>query len=356
MRKKKTKYVLRADGRIHLSVTIDGKRKYFYGQTDEEVERKRDEYIASLRGPGRRSHDFQFFAEQWWAAKEPALSPSSVGNFRKAYERVTEEFNGEAVAEITPQQIYTFLSRFAARGYSARVMQVSKTALKQIFDLALIAGELNRNPINDIPAIKFKPTQNRAPASEEDLRLLEDHKLDSLVARFHYFLAYTGCRRGEAAALQWKNINEQERIAHISQSVVYAGQNPIIKPPKSASGVRDIILLDNVLEVLPPRGDPEQYVFYPDGLPKMRKMEYDLRKFQETIGLSCTCHNLRHSYASFLLSSGVDARTSMELLGHADIQTTYNIYTAVEKFHKNSAANKLNDYVKQRKNADGCTD
>ena len=38
MRAKKTKYTLRADGRIVLTKTIDGKRVCFYGQTDREVE------------------------------------------------------------------------------------------------------------------------------------------------------------------------------------------------------------------------------------------------------------------------------------------------------------------------------
>lgn len=348
MKKIRTKYTLRSDGRIQLAETIDGKRKFFYGASDEECERKRDEYISSLRGTGHSSHELLFFADKWWTAKEPALSPSSVGNFRKAYERVTEAFGQQPVAEITPQEIYSFLARFAARGYSARVMQVSKTALKQIFDLAFIAGEISRNPIQDIPPIKFKPANIREPASDEDVQKLEEHKLDSMVSRFHYFIMYTGCRRGEAAALQWKNVNEAARTACIKQSVVYAGQKPIIKAPKSSAGIREIILLDNVLAVLPPRGDPEAYVFFPEGLPTMRRLEYSLRRFQEELGLSCTCHSLRHSYASLLLSANVDARTAMQLLGHSDIQTTMNIYTAVEKSHKQKVAASLNDYVNSK--------
>lgn len=48
MARKRTKYTLRKDGRIVLSDTINGDRKYFYGKTDKEVEQKRDDYIREL--------------------------------------------------------------------------------------------------------------------------------------------------------------------------------------------------------------------------------------------------------------------------------------------------------------------
>ena len=49
-------------------------------------------------------------------------------------------------------------------------------------------------------------------------------------------------------------------------------------------------------------------------------------------------HDLRHSCASLLAAQGVPARVAMEILGHADISTTQNIYTHVFDDSKRQAA------------------
>ncbi len=40
-------------------------------------------------------------------------------------------------------------------------------------------------------------------------------------------------------------------------------------------------------------------------------------------------HDLRHSCATLLAAQGVPPRVAMEILGHANISTTINIYTQV---------------------------
>lgn len=57
-------------------------------------------------------------------------------------------------------------------------------------------------------------------------------------------------------------------------------------------------------------------------------------------------HSLRHSYASLLFQSGADIKTVQELLGHADINTTSQIYIHVFPETKKQAVNLLNQKLK----------
>ena len=54
-------------------------------------------------------------------------------------------------------------------------------------------------------------------------------------------------------------------------------------------------------------------------------------------------HDIRHTHATLLLYKGVDVKTISERLGHADIQTTLNIYADVLKELDIKAANKLDE-------------
>lgn len=348
-RKPKTKYTLRSDGYIVMSQVINDKRKYFYGHSDAECEKKRDEYIAALNSAALEQLKLKHYANIYWERKEPTLSPNSLGNYRKALERVEAVFDDTKVTELTPQEIYSMLNRLAAKDYSARVVGICRTVISQICDLALIDGVINRNPVIDVPRIKTKAATPRQAASDDDIKLIEAHKHDSLMAAMHYFLLYTGCRRGEAVALQQKHIDRKEHVAHIVQSVAYGKARATIKDPKSVSGIRDVHLLDNVLDILPEYDDPETFVFFPDGLPTQKNLEAGMKAYQQSIGLNCTAHQLRHSYASMLHSAGVDVKDAQVLLGHSDISITQNIYTHLEQSHKKALFDDLNKYVKENR-------
>ena len=130
MARKRTKYTLRKDGRIVLSDTINGERKYFYGKTDKEVEQKRDDYIRECEkhaneaaGKGRT---FEAVADDWWEQCEPRLSPNTVCGYRTAKNRAVDAFGDQYVTDITGHQIVVFLQRFAARGYSQKGHQQHK--------------------------------------------------------------------------------------------------------------------------------------------------------------------------------------------------------------------------------------
>lgn len=336
-----------------LRKTIDGKRVAFYGSSDREVEDKLAEYISGQAERQKEKLKLSVYADRWWEDKEPKLSPNSTGNFKTAYNRIKDEFGDEVITDITAQEIYAFLERYAKKNYSARVVGNLKTVLKQTYDLAFIDGLVDRNPVKDIPPVKTKKPGHRDPASEEDIKIIEAHKLDDVWCRLHYIMIYTGLRRGEIIGIQEKDIDRVNRIIYIRRNIAYGQQKPTIKEPKSEAGVRTVPILDTVIDVLPKGSSPEEYVFFPKGLPTMRVLEYGLSHCQKKLGLKCTAHNLRHNFGDLLLEADLKPKDMQDLLGHSSIDVTMDVYTQISKRRKTKTTKQLNDYVNSLVSTDG---
>lgn len=352
MSKRKTKYTLRHDGKtIELTKVIDGKRKHFYGKTDEEVEKKLADYIAALTAePEKKVRTFEEVADAWWEEKEPTLSPNNVRSYKAHMKNAVEDLGSMPVDEITPQVLIAHLKKIAVQDYSQKVIKNRKSVIRSILNVAMIGGEIPSNPCSDLPIIKGKSAEPRDRASEEDIAKIEATKTDSNFSRMMYFMEYTGCRRGEAVALQEKDIDREAGKARICKAVAYREQAPIIKLPKTKAGIRDVDLYDNVLEILPKYEDPETYVFFPDGLPRKGQLERGLKNYQKENGISSTAHQLRHSYASMLHTANVDAKNAQHLLGHSSILVTEDIYTKIEAQNRADVRNQMNHFVLDRLN------
>lgn len=60
-----------------------------------------------------------------------------------------------------------------------------------------------------------------------------------------------------------------------------------------------------------------------------------------------SCHTLRHTFCTNLCAAGVDVKTISEIMGHADVRVTLEIYTEVTKDMKNRAVKSLEDYLNE---------
>lgn len=349
---RRTKYKVRADGSRETSRTYKNfgragytGKKHFYGRTDEEIDRKIAEF-EKLQNETPPSRKFSLVIDDWWEAKESKLSLNSVSSYKAKKEEIRSRFGEDPVDQITTAQILSWLNTVSAQGYSQRSVSDRKCVMKNIMDYALAKEEITVNPCASLPIVKGVPKQKRAPASDPDLALLEQHKTDSLYARLYYFMEYTGCRIGECVVLQQKDIDRERHKAYITKDVAFDGNVPRVKPrPKTAAGTREIDLYDNVLEILPEYKDPETFVFFPDGLPHKSALQKQQKKFRDSIGISSTAHQLRHTYAGIMHSAEIDVKDTQARMGHSSVSMTQDIYTEIERAHNEKTRNKANDYI-----------
>jgi integrase len=93
------------------------------------------------------------------------------------------------------------------------------------------------------------------------------------------------------------------------------------------------------------RSEPEHYVFSDDGgKSPLYKQRYNrlYELYSEAVGITCTAHQLRHSYATIAVEEDVNPKDLQNALGHADISTTMNVYAEARKRSIEKVAEKLN--------------
>lgn len=142
-------------------------------------------------------------------------------------------------------------------------------------------------------------------------------------------LLYTGCREGEILSLKWDNVHHKDHYIFLDDTKVGESARPLNQK------------VMNVLASMKPKeGNP--YVFYGKvpGRP-LAEIKTAWRKVLKRAGIkNFRIHDLRHTFASFCLSQGVDLYTLSKLLGHRNITTTAR-YAHLELEHLKDATNKV---------------
>jgi integrase len=338
MAKKKPKYYVRPDGLHETIRLVNGKRVPFRGRTDAEVEQKMIAYQAKIeRGPL-----FSEVAEEWKDQHFPTLAIGSLKGYKAGYDRAVARFGDMPIKDLSPNDIASLLQSMGKQKYAQKTVSNQRLVINLICRSAVLDSVLRFNPCTDVKVPKGLKHTPRLLPSDEELEIVKKgwNKPNGMLP---YFILYTGCRKGEALALTVKDINRKKKIITINKSVGYDNQRPFVKEPKTAAGVREIILLDNLASVLP-RGIGNALLFPgPDGT-HMRQAVYERmwKRWKESVGVTLTAHQLRHGYATMLYEAGIEERDAMDLLGHSDIKLTHNIYTHIRKTRKEQTAVTLN--------------
>ena len=179
------------------------------------------------------------------------------------------------------------------------------------------------------------------------------------------FLATTGCRRGEALGLGWKNLDLDGATAQISRQVSSIDHRVVIKPlPKTKRG--HTIRLDSAtVEMLRrwrasqnqekllagPGYEDDDFVFaMPDGHPYnpdrfsrefTRQQERYNRANPDSALPRLVLHGLRHTWATLALEEGIDIKIVSERLNHSSTNVTREIYTHVTPPMQSDAADRV---------------
>lgn len=206
-----------------------------------------------------------------------------------------------------------------------------------------------------------------------------DVMLPQIEIAFFTLALYSGARRGELCALTWNDIDFKHHTLTINKATARTSDGFVIKSPKTEAGYRTISLPTVVFDELHRwRGEQTEKILalgtywkgergkggliftQEDGRMRSPESFYNrflsiIRSYNEGIDKKIAegtaraedklpeirLHDLRHSSASILIASGMDAVTVAHRLGHSDVATTLNTYAHAFRTADEEAANKL---------------
>lgn len=337
--------VKRKDGRWQDSVLAEPgstKRIYFYGRTQAEVKQKMLAYAAEQeQGPL-----FSSVADDWDTWHREAVSHNGHIMYRVPYRMALEAFGYRRIRSITAPEINRYIQQIAAKGYAQRTVKAHIALLHMVFQFAILQGYLLQNPAEHIPLPKGLRVTRRGLPAESDIQKIKAG-LNEPFGLFPFLLLHTGLRRGEALALRYEDIDREAGLIHVSRAVYFDTNTPLIKETKTAAGIRSVPLLSPLAAALPER--KAGYIFASDtgGLLTQTMFRRRWDAYVKATGLSSTPHQLRHLYATMLAEAGLDEWETKEILGHASISTTRNIYTHLREARLANAAQKIDNYFGQ---------
>lgn len=293
---------------------------------------------------------FEVYAESW-LARQVKYSPGTLASYRRMLETVYPHIGQIPLCKLRPVALENMLNELRKRVCRGKKIQEA-TVQKYLTVVSAVLSDAKRNEIiqkNPARMIDLPATEHRIqhiPSQEEALEILSALQDEPYLYRVYYFLAmYTGCRRGELAALQWSDfyVNENRTaLLTISRSRNYIRGKGMVDGKTKNGRSRQIFIEEDVMNMLISLhyeqkhlaalgGFPfSPYVFanhsgqpiHPDTFTKRLRRLYDEHGFSKEYHL----HTLRHYFVTSLLHSGVDKQTVAELAGHCDtgfLERTY---------------------------------
>jgi len=269
---------------------------------------------------------------------EATLEPSSFAGYRKAIDNHLVPWCGHMkMAALKPADIrdWVGLQRVALKTIRNRLLP-----LRAVLDEAVADELIPFNPIDRVSLAKLVPIEKRTSDFEPDpytaaelKELLGKLKIPAERAAFQFW-AYTGVRTGELIGLRWARSDLEDRSVHIKETTTEGKDKA---RPKTKAGVRTIPLLPAAFEALTVmksitmlagdrvfvngRAQGEDGAWSDDTLARLWKRAHKGTKIRYR-----NPYQLRHTFASQLLSQGENPAYIATLLGHKTVEMVQRTY------------------------------
>ena len=338
----------RWEGRIVVGHKANGDSifRYVYADTQKELTAKLRQNIDAYQGVDLTEESRMTLSEwlgQWLENISSTIRPTTLARYQGAVRiHIDPRLGSKPIAQVTRkdiQKLYDTLAiqgnQITGKGLASSTIRGIHSMLHEALDAAKQAGLIPWNPTEEIPAPKFTCKSKQILTDEQLDTFMEVIQKDDTWHDFFYTELTTGLRRGEICGLKWEDFDEADGTLKVRRTVHQEkGGKLTTWDTKTAAGTRTIILPPSTAELLRERKKSAltEWIF-PNPLkpeqPTRPETAYDrMKALLKEAGLpSIRFHDLRHTFATHALTSGVDVKTLSGILGHTRSAFTLDTYT-----------------------------
>lgn len=366
----------RKDGYYYVRIPIgkdeDGKHRYdiIFDKKKTVLEEKLKDYEKNKGINGERLDKTPFTLSEWtyrhlFNSVHSNVSASTFNGYMSLYETHIKDsdIGNMKIKDIKPMDLQNFLNNLKSKGKHTEGEQLATSSVRKLkfllsntFKSAMINNVVAHNPMDYIKLPKNTKKEKTRTALTVKEQAAYIKACDSERYGFLYILAlFTGMRMGELIGLKRECIDLKRKIITIAETIKYttvydsegnSHNEHVKKAPKSEKGKREIPIPKSLLIKFKELQlqSAGYYVFSTsNGTPlNQGNINRGHTAICERAGINhIPFHSLRHTYATRLLEAGENFKTLQDLLGHADIGTTMNIYAHVLEKTKKNTADKL---------------
>lgn len=332
--------------------------KQFYGKGEKEANDKANEYINNLKlglVSDNQVLTINILLPKWlFSVKKNELKASSFETYYSVYTNYIKTYliSDLPINEIKSLKIQEYYKDLVKDNVSVHNIKKTHKLLRQFFGYADKEGYITKNPCLNVtlPKEKAKLATDIIKSKKTSFSYFDENEIPALKKAFKgnqyekivLFALGTGMRQGEILGLQWDNIdfeNKEINIIHNlnrSAEISETGKKEyktLLQTPKTENSIRTIPMGNNIYQLLTNIEHESNYVFSSNG--SYIDAKHLQKVWKKTLKDSNIpykkFHDLRHTFATLLLSKGANLIVVKELLGHSSIKITEIYLDALPK-------------------------
>lgn len=360
-----------------VRLIVDGKSITRHAKTQKEAKALLKQLIRDQKELASQnkynSKSFAAYADNWLTVyKKSALASSSYRNLKYDIDHYVKPHIGTIqLANLNTDDIQSMINQLVMDGKSLSLIKRARSAVDSCLKKAV---QLKDIPYNPCTAIEMPTAKKNETLKKRPICVLDDIEVERYCASAtsswpnrtpHYRIGWgfvlvlaTGMRRGELAALQWSDIDMESNQMHIHGNAALINDEDrdtnrktkqiIQDSTKTSSGDRYIPLNNTALTALRQlksiTGNFKYVVGVSDHAPvnvstlaQMHNRILNRANITRSAGTKTGMHCLRHTFCSHLICKGTDIKTVSEIMGHADIGVTLDVYGHIFEKQKQTA-------------------